>query len=113
MEIEIDLNDFDYSQPIQKREIIDWNCLDYSFDYRSHILNKFPSGWQSIPRFDEIIDKMVEQSRKNTPLEQMEKLIEEAEELKYEFEELKESEIFSHDNYNGVDTNLSEFTNRQ
>jgi hypothetical protein len=112
MEIEIDLNDFDYSQPIQKREIIDWNCLDYSFDYRSHILNKFPSGWQSIPGFDEIIDKMVEQSRKNTPLEQMEKLIEEAKGLKYEFEEHKENELFSQYIQNGNDTDILKLKNR-
>jgi len=91
-EITINLDDFLYEEEPQER--IDWNCLDYSFDYRQQIINKFPSGWQSILGFDEIIDKMAENIEKTTPLEEMEKLIKEAEELKemeqqLEFEECK------------------------
>jgi hypothetical protein len=41
MEIQINLDDFDYSQPVQKREIVDWDCLDYSFDYRASVLKRF------------------------------------------------------------------------
>ena len=124
MEIEIDLSDFDYSQPLRKREIVDWDCLDYSFDYRASVLKRFPPGYESIPGFDEIIDKIVDDVKEISPLEEMEKRIKEAERyLEYEpiplgvgrgnEVEEKESELFSHDIYNGVNTNLSELKNSQ
>ena len=112
MEIEINLDDFDYSQPLRKREIVDWDCLDYSFDYRASVLKRFPPGYQSIAGFDEIIDKIVDDVKQISPLEEMEKRIKEAEQY-LEYEEEKESELFSHDIYNGVNTNLSELKNSQ
>lgn len=118
MEIEIDLSDFDYSQPLRKREIVDWDCLDYSFDYRASVLKRFPPGYQSIPGFDEIIDKIVDDVKEISPLEEMEKRIKEAEQyLEYEPIPLEDfaprTELFSHDIYNGVNTNLSELKNSQ
>lgn len=113
MEIEIDLSDFDYSQPSRKREIIDWDCLDYSFDYKASVLKRFPPGYQSIPGFDEIIDKIIDDVKQISPLEEMEKRIKEAEQY-LEYEPIApRTDLFSHDIYNGVNTNLSELKNSQ
>jgi hypothetical protein len=120
MEIQINLDDFDYSQPLQKREIIDWDCLDYSFDYRASVLKRFPPGYESIPGFDEIIDKIVDNAKEISPSEEMERRIKEAVEQEqylgvggYEEEKEPIPELFSNHNYNGVDTNFSKFTDSQ
>jgi len=90
-------SDFDFSklnygtQSHEKKEI-DWNCLNYgSVDY-NFFANKFPHGFQSIPGFDEIIQKMLSQVK--TPLQEMK-------------ERLKSNEI-----YNGDNSNISELEDR-
>jgi hypothetical protein len=111
-EITINLDDFCYDNK-QHHDILNWDCLDYSFDYRSKILKKFPPGYENIPGFNEIIDKLVEDAKMVTPLEEMEKRIREAKELEQylEYEEEKEPDLFSRDIYNGNNTNLSKFKN--
>jgi hypothetical protein len=110
MEIQINLDDFDYSQPVQKREIVDWDCLDYSFDYRASVLKRFPPGYESIPGFNEIIDRIVDDVKEISPLEEMERRIKEAQDWS---EEEQKSDLFSQDIYNGDNTNILEFSNSQ
>jgi hypothetical protein len=108
MEIQINLDDFDYSQPVQKREIVDWDCLDYSFDYRASVLKRFPPGYESIPGFDEIINRIVDDVKEISPLEEMERRIKEAQDWSE-----NEEDLFSQDIYNGDNTNILEFSNSQ
>jgi len=78
--------EYGIQSPEQKE--INWNCLNYgSVDYE-FFAKKFPPGFQSIPGFDEIIQKMV--SEVKTPLQEME-------------DRLKSNEI-----YNGDNSNFSE-----
>ena len=50
--------------------IVDESCLQYNELYKSYDFYdaKFPEGYENIPGFNQIIIKIVEQSKDNSPL---------------------------------------------
>lgn len=75
--IEVDLtsNEFDYSGTFQRRQIVDWNKLQYNSTYKSfeYWRDKFPPGFEYLPGFDKIIQKMIENAK--SPYEEMMEII--------------------------------------
>jgi hypothetical protein len=71
--IEIDLNSdaFDYHGTFKKKDIVDWNKLQYNETYKSfdYWQNKFPPGFEYLPGFDSIIRNIVNNAK--SPYEEM------------------------------------------
>lgn len=75
--IEVDLtsNEFDYSGTFQRRQIVDWNKLQYNSTYKSfeYWRDKFPAGFEYLAGFDKIIQNMADKAK--SPYEEMMEII--------------------------------------
>ena len=62
----------EFNFKLENKPLFDFNKIWYNEYYQStdYIASKFSSGWQSIPGFDKIIEKMAEISL--SPLEELE-----------------------------------------
>ena len=62
----------EFNFKLENKPLFDFNRIWYNEYYQStdYIASKFSSGWQSIPGFDKIIEKMAEISL--SPLEELE-----------------------------------------
>ena len=68
---------FSYWTPTNQQKdiiIVDERCIMYNQLYKSYDYydDKFPEGYNNIPGFDLIIDKMVDKSQDNSPLKEIE-----------------------------------------
>jgi len=69
---------FNYSTPTNEEKgyiILDYSQVQYNQIYKSFEFydDKFPEGYENIPGFDKIIEKIVEKSKDNSPLEEYNK----------------------------------------
>jgi hypothetical protein len=75
--IEIDLNSdaFDYAGTLKVKSVVDWDKLQYNSTYNSpeYFRNKFPEGFDYLPGFENIIERMA--SNAKTPYEEMMEII--------------------------------------
>lgn len=75
IEIDLDSDAFDYAGTFRIKSVVDWNKLQYNNSYNSpeYFKNKFPSGFEYLPGFDDIFEKMAENAK--TPYEEMTEII--------------------------------------
>ena len=67
---------FSYWTPTNEEKniiIVDEKCIMYNQLYKSfdYYEDKFPEGFENIPGFNLIIDKMVDNSQNNSPLKEI------------------------------------------
>ena len=67
---------FSYWTPTNEQKdivVVDEKCIMYNQLYKSfdYYENKFPEGFENIPGFNLIIDKIVDNSQNNSPLQEI------------------------------------------